>query len=148
MARYEIPQFIDVENRIIGPITFKQLIYFFAVAALLAIFWFLLKPLYFFLLAIPTVIVTLLFAFLRIEGRSFFSFFSALFQYMFKPQTFIWKRSRPDIEKESAQALGYAVSLSPKSKQTQTKQPDILKAELEKLKDKQIHQIAEIMDNF
>lgn len=148
MARYEIPQFIDVENRIIGPITFRQLIYFFAVAALLAIFWFLLKPLYFFLLAIPTVIITLMFAFLRIEGRSFFSFFLALFQYMFQPQTFIWKRSQPDIEKESAQALGYAISLAPPKKQPPVERPSLLKEELERLKEKQIHQIAEIMDNF
>lgn len=148
MAQYELPQFIDVENRILGPITFKQLIYFFGVAALLAIFWFLLEPLYFLLLAVPVVIITLLFAFLKIEGRSFFSFFRALFQYMLFSQTFVWKRQRPEIEKQTASALGLTITLPHRRPQEQPQATGLPQAELERLKEKQIHQIAQIMDNF
>lgn len=152
MARYEIPQYIDVENKVVGPITFKQLIYFFAIAALLGIFWFVLRPLFFFILAIPTVIATLVFAFMRIEGRSFFSFFYALMQYMVYPQTFIWKRKRPEVEKDTSEALGILIGLpqqqtiDKETKQTTTEK--LPEEKLEAQKEKQIHQIAQIMDNF
>jgi hypothetical protein len=147
MARYEIPQFIDVESRILGPITFKQLIYFFAILGVLAIFWFVLKISYFLFLAVPIIIITLIFAFAKVGGRSFFAYFSALIQYMVQPQTFVWKRQALEIEKKSAESLSYGLNLSQTEAEPAKSQPKAQQNQ-ELLKEKRIKQIAQILDNF
>lgn len=94
---YQIPQFIEAQTRVFGPLTFKQLIYVFAVGSFLAIFWFFLKLSYWLLLAIPIIGVTFLFLFWRINGRPLAAFVRSLFSFMARPQVYIWQRKLPKI---------------------------------------------------
>ena len=75
--QYQVPQFIDIEDRIIGPLTLKQFIYLAFAAAVLFVFWFLFKFYIWIIVALPITILAMAFAFLKINDRPFIYFFIA-----------------------------------------------------------------------
>ena len=88
--QYQVPQFIDIEDRIIGPLTLKQFIYLAFAAALLFVFWFLFKFYIWIIVALPITAAALAFAFLKINDRPFVYFFLAAVFYFIKPRLYIF----------------------------------------------------------
>lgn len=91
MTQYQVPQFIDIEDRIIGPLTLKQFIYLAFAAAILFVFWFLLKFYIWILIALPVTAMALSFAFLKINDRHFVYFFLAAISYFIKPRLYLFR---------------------------------------------------------
>lgn len=87
-----MPQFIDVEDKIFGPLTFKQFIYL-AGGAGLAYVSYKLAP---FPLWIPLVALFvglgLLMAFYKLNNRTFVDLAQSYFAYQIKGKLYIWKR--------------------------------------------------------
>jgi hypothetical protein len=103
--RFQVPQFIDVEDKIIGPFTLKQfLIYFSAVLILIPIF--LLSDLSLFItLALPTAGVAALFAHYRLHGKTLATVIGNAFGFYSRGVLFIWQRTgreKPLIIKDAA----------------------------------------------
>ena len=90
MTQYQVPQFIDIEDRIIGPLTLKQFLYLGFAAALLFVFWFLFKFYIWIIVALPITALALFFAFLKINNRPFIYFFVAFILYFIKPKLYIF----------------------------------------------------------
>jgi len=96
--QFVVPQFIDAEDKIIGPITARQfiilLITFFSDAALFRLlpFW------YFLLFGIPVFSVGVVFAFARVNGVAFHYFILNLIQTLKKPRLRVWSRDYSDAE--------------------------------------------------
>jgi len=90
--KFDVPQFIEVEDKIIGPLTLKQFLYLGGGAGLLVILWFFLKFTLFIILAIPIGIFCGLLAFYKVNGRPFFSFLGSLLKYSSKPNLYLWKK--------------------------------------------------------
>ena len=88
--QYQVPQFIDIEDRIIGPLTLKQFLYLAFAAALLFVFWFLLKFYIWIIVALPITAASLAFAFVKINDRPFVYFFLAAVSYFIKPKLYIF----------------------------------------------------------
>lgn len=91
MAQYQVPQFIDIEDRIIGPLTLKQFIYLAFAAAILFVFWFLFRFYIWIIIALPTAAMAMAFAFLKINDRPFVHFFLAAVFYFLKPKLYVFK---------------------------------------------------------
>ena len=72
--RYSVPQFIDVEDKIIGPISVRQFVTIIVGAALLFISFRLLNFLIFALVGVFIFALTGVVAFARINGRPFHYF--------------------------------------------------------------------------
>lgn len=91
--RFQVPQFVDIKDKVVGPLTLKQfLIYLFTVLALVPIY--LTVGLSFFItLAIPVLGVAAMFAHFRLHGKSLFQVFMNAVNYMFRGQLFIWRRT-------------------------------------------------------
>jgi hypothetical protein len=89
---FNIPQFIDQEDKIVGPLTAKQLGWMFGAGAILLVLWNLLDFTAFILAALVTGAVFGAFAFLRPYNQSFLSFLLSVFSFSFKPKVYIWKR--------------------------------------------------------
>lgn len=90
MAQFQVPQFIDIEDRIIGPLTLKQFLYLAFAAALLFVFWFLFKFYIWIIVALPITALSLAFAFVKINDRPFIHFFLAAVLYFIKPKLYIF----------------------------------------------------------
>ena len=93
--QYQVPQFIDIEDRIIGPLTLKQFIYLALAAAILFVAWFLFKFYIWIILALPITAIAMAFAFLKINDRPFLYFALAAITYFMKPRMYLF---RTDLE--------------------------------------------------
>lgn len=90
--RLKVPQYIDIEDKTIGPLTIKQFLYFLAGGAILFMLWFFLELALFILTAIPVVIICSLLAFYKFEGRPLITVLGAFLIFLSKPRTYIWKK--------------------------------------------------------
>lgn len=101
MKQYQVPQFINIEDRVVGPLTIKQFLYLLAGAASGFIFYFTFQFLFFVIIMIPVTVISLSFAFLTVNGQSFPKIvFSALNFYM-KPRLFVWQNIGAGIIKKA-----------------------------------------------
>jgi uncharacterized ion transporter superfamily protein YfcC len=89
--QFQVPQFIEHEARLIGPLSVKQTAVLALLGAVLFIFWFLVEKWLFFLLAFPFSFIALLIAFMKINGLPVLDFFTAFFSFFISPQLFIWQ---------------------------------------------------------
>lgn len=97
--RFQLPQFIDIEDKIFGPFTFKQFIYLAGGAgASYAIYKVL--PIYIsVLLILPILGSAIALTFLKVNGKPFVDTLQAWFIFTFKSKLFIWKQRRPEKKK-------------------------------------------------
>jgi hypothetical protein len=115
MAQFTVPKFIEMEPKIIGPLTFKQFIFVGLAGAICFVLYFTLAKTSFFLFVMATIFLvggSLILAFLKIDGRpiplvlqNFFSFFLSSKIYLWKRKMSpppIMKREGPKTEKEEA----------------------------------------------
>ncbi len=91
--RYQVPQFIDIEDKIVGPFTLKQfLIYVFTALMLVPVFLFSDLSL-FITLALPVAGIAVLFAHVKINGKPFATILVNGFNFYTHNQLYIWRRS-------------------------------------------------------
>ena len=90
--RYQVPQFTDIEDKVIGPLTLKQfLISLGTVLALVPVYLITDLPL-FVTLAVPVGGIAALFAHFKLHGKSLFVIAGQALLFMSKGQQHIWKR--------------------------------------------------------
>jgi hypothetical protein len=97
MPEYQVPQFIEREARIVGPLTFKQFLFMGGAGAVVFLLYFTLAGSNFLLfLLIGIVLITGggIFAFLRPGGRSFFEAVINLFTFLFTSKVYLWKKKQ------------------------------------------------------
>jgi len=99
--QFRVPQFIEVEDKIFGPLSFKQFVY---LAGGVGIIYIIYKALPFWiaiLLIIPVAILTGLLTFYKINGKPFIFYLQAGINYIFSKKLFIWRQRlvKPDDKK-------------------------------------------------
>ncbi|MDD5528188.1 MAG: PrgI family protein [Patescibacteria group bacterium] len=92
---FTVPQFIDVEDKIIGPITARQFIICLVGLGFLVPAWKLLDLIWFILVALLDFIIIGAFAFVKINGRPFHYFVLNIIQTFKKPNLRIWNHKNP-----------------------------------------------------
>lgn len=98
MAQYQVPQFIDIEDRIIGPLTLKQFLYLAFGGAVLFVTWFIFKFYIWIIIAFPVTAAALAFAFIKINDRPFVYFFLSFINYHLKPKLYIFSTIPAKLE--------------------------------------------------
>ena len=90
--QFTVPQFIEKEPKIVGPLTFKQFI-FIGVAGGICLFLFFTVSLFvFIILAIVLLGGAFALAFLKIGKTSLPIFIKNFFSFLFKPKVYLWKK--------------------------------------------------------
>ncbi len=106
---YQVPQFIEVEDKIIGPLTLKQFIYLAGCAGLCAIFYFYLPFLFAIVLILPIGALGIALAFYKVHGKPFASVLESAFSYYTGAKLFLWKKEdkpqKAEPEKAAASFL-------------------------------------------
>lgn len=111
MQQFQVPQFIDVEDRIFGPLTVKQFIYLMGGGGFLLILW---------LIGLPTVLFFILagivaaffgsLAFLKVNGQPAVTVLNNALNHITQGRLYIWKRGggRKNAGPATMQAAGQA----------------------------------------
>ncbi len=89
---FQVPQFIEVEDKIFGPLTFKQFIYLAGGAGAIFIIYTLLPLWLGVWLMIPVALLALALAFYKINNRSFIYVLEASFNYLLHAKLYLWQR--------------------------------------------------------
>ena len=89
---YQVPQFIEVEDKIIGPFTLKQFIYLAGGGGLCAILLLYLPLFLGILLSIPVAALAGALAFSKVNNKSFVEMLEAGFKYYTAGRLYLWKK--------------------------------------------------------
>lgn len=103
--KYQVPQFIDVEDKIFGPLTIKQFLYVAGGSALAYIIYAYIP--YSFIgaiIALPVLIFFLALAFYKVNDRPFIFTVENAVKYFFSSKLYIWKKTpkkiTPNVKEE------------------------------------------------
>lgn len=102
--RFQVPQFIEVEDKIFGPLTLKQFIYLAGGgAAAFLLFNYLPMVLSVFLI-VPVVAFAIALAFYKINNKPFIYAVEAAFKYIVGSKLYLWKKVPKEITRKAKQA--------------------------------------------
>lgn len=87
-----VPQFIDVEDKIAGPLTWRQLLWMIGMVVTLLIIYNAIGTLGFIVTGVPIVLLFSALAFYRPQGQPLISFFFHGITYFFRPKVAVWQR--------------------------------------------------------
>ncbi len=94
--RFEVPQFIEIEDKIFGPLTWRQFLYLGGGLGMAVVIFFTTNILVFLFLGLPLALLAGALAFYPINSRPFSFFLEALFNYLTKQRLYLW-RKKSDI---------------------------------------------------
>lgn len=97
--QYQVPQFIEIEDKIFGPLTFKQFLYVGGGAAIGFIIWTALPKVFAILIGAPIVGFFMAAAFYQVNGRPFLSFIEGALRYSMSSKLYIWKKTEKKPQK-------------------------------------------------
>jgi len=92
MAQFQIPQFIETEPKIVGPLTLRQFIYIGVAGLLIFMLFFVLKTFFWFIAAAFIGAITLAFAFGKYNGQRLTVVFKNALFYLWQPKLYLWQR--------------------------------------------------------
>lgn len=115
--RFQVPQFIDVEDKIFGPLTIKQFIYLAGAAGITFVLWTLMPLFLAIVFAAPIIALALALAFYKVNQRPFITVLESAFRYGTRDKLYIWKKEdtapkRRAVTREAQQALPIVPKLS------------------------------------
>ena len=112
--QFRVPQFIDVEDKLFGPLTFKQFLYLVGSGAIAFIIWSFI-PIKFIALffVVPVFAFGAALAFVKINSMPFLHVVEAAFNYYIKDRLYIWRKvpKKGVVKKESKDEIAETPSL-------------------------------------
>ena len=99
---FNIPQFIDKEDKLVGPLTAKQLGWLIGGAVVAFIFWTFLATTAFYIVAVIIAGISCALAFYHPNGQPLINFMFSSVSFFSSPRMYIWKRVP---EKEGAKKV-------------------------------------------
>lgn len=83
---FSTPQFIDVEDKIAGPLTWRQLLWMIGMGITLLVIYTMIGSVVFFVLAVPVILLFCALAFYRPQGQPLIVFLFHGLSFFFRPQ--------------------------------------------------------------
>lgn len=138
--QFPIPQNVDIEDKLIGPLTLKQFLYLLA-GGILEFFWFSVFDMELFLLmTIPTVGIAVAFAFVKVYDKPFSEFVLIMLHFVFASRRRVWKRVPGSLTIKSTGAQ----KITQKHKEEQSRLRKVIAEK--KIQVKNIDDLAKVLD--
>lgn len=103
--RFEVPQFIEIEDKIFGPLTWRQFLYLGGGVGI-AVVIFLMTPLIIFVLVgLPVALLAGALSFYPVNNRPFSFFLEAMVNYFSGQRLYLWRTKEETTYKISEEAL-------------------------------------------
>lgn len=112
--RFQVPQFIETEDKIVGPLSLKQFGYLAGAGAISLFLYFLVAAWLWFLLSLIAVGGGIALAFVKISGRPLIKILAAAAGFYWRPQLYLWQsenRVLPKTEEVLETEVGGRFSL-------------------------------------
>ena len=90
--RFQVPQFIDVEDKIFGPLTFKQFIYIVGAGGICVVLFSFLPKFLAILLSIPIALLGAALAFFKVNDRPFTLIIEDFIKFHIGSKLYIWRK--------------------------------------------------------
>lgn len=103
--RFQVPQFIEVEDKIFGPLTVKQFVYLAGGAGMSFILYTYISPFSFILAVtsiIPVAALAIALALYKVNNRAFIFVLESAFKYLLASKLYIWKKTDRKPERKVA----------------------------------------------
>ena len=105
--QFQVPQFIETEDKIVGPLTLRQFLYRAGAGGIAFFFFFFIQTWLWVVATVFLGVIGAALAFLRINGRPLPVLLRAALAYYWKPRLFLWQREKgmaktelPELESE------------------------------------------------
>lgn len=95
--QFQVPQFIETEDKIVGPFSLRQFAYVGAGGVLSALLYFAAVGWLWVIGSIIIFSIAISLAFVKIEGRPFANVIVSAFNFYWKPQTYVWQPEHPTV---------------------------------------------------
>ena len=102
--RFQVPQFIETETKIVGPFTIKQFLWLGGGGAVLVVFYMLLPKIIFFVVALPVSAVFVAFAYVKIDNISLFNYAVYALSFALNPKRYLFKKEE-EVEVGNVQII-------------------------------------------
>jgi len=112
-----VPQYTDVEDKVAGPLTMKQLGWVIALGIILLILWNTMPSIVFFIIGTPIALLFLALAFYKPYGQPLGNFLLFGVMYYFRPKIYVWKRT-PEKEQVAPVVIQKSNAYAPDKKIT------------------------------
>ncbi len=107
--RFEIPQFINVQDKLFGPFSFKQTLYLVGGGGIVYAIYRTLPGIFMFILGVPVAVLSIALVFYKPNGREFIDMLEAAFVYAMSEKFYLWRRREPrqevNVERKKARIL-------------------------------------------
>ena len=100
--RFEVPQFIEIEDKIFGPFTWRQFLYLGGGLGMAVAMFFTLPFIVFVLFGIPLALLAGALAFYPVNNRPFSFFLEAIVNYLRGQRLYLWRKKSDLVHTESA----------------------------------------------
>lgn len=110
--RFQVPQFTDVEDKIIGPLSFRQFIYLAGSAGLIVVLFAFLPRFLAIILSLPVAAFGLGLAFLKVNSQPFIRVVESYLKYTMTSKLYLWKHD--DSKKAAKTKTAVNPALVPK----------------------------------
>ncbi len=131
MRQYQVPQFITVEDKVIGPFTIKQFFYLGAGAVLIFIASRFFTGFLFYLTALIIGSLAGSLAFLKLNEQPFPIILKSAALYLIRPRLYLWKKEPPSKKAKPEERL---------------KKPEVLIKNIPKLSESKLNDLAWSLD--
>ena len=98
--QFQVPQFIETEDKIVGPLSLKQFFYLAAVAAVGFVFYFIIDFWLWLIIMFFVGGLGLAVAFVKVNGQPLSKILLSGMKFFWQPQTFVWQSESPKIKKD------------------------------------------------
>lgn len=122
---FQVPQFIDIEDKIIGPFTFKQFLYLLGGGAIAFVAFKLLPGIIAFVIALPFVAFSLALTFYRVNNRPFIEIVQSWISYQTGSKLYTWKVRKSSTKDDELKTIKKAEDIPqgvPKLSQSKLKE--------------------------
>ncbi len=100
--RFEVPQFIDVEDNIFGPLTSRQFLYDGGGIGMAVVIFITTNLFVFILLGVPLALLAGALSFYPVNNRPFSYFLEAIFNYVRSQRLYLWRKKSDVVYRDSA----------------------------------------------
>lgn len=113
MPQFQVPQFIETESKIVGPMTLKQFLYI-AAAGLLSFFlFFALKTFAWLIITALIATIAISLSFVKYNGRPLTKILGSAFGYLWKPKLYLWKKIEEPFKMPPLPQIPKEIPISP-----------------------------------
>jgi hypothetical protein len=124
--QFQVPQFIEIEDKIFGPLTLKQFLYLAGGAgAAIALYIYIPFKILAIILILPIIAFSVMLAFYKINNKPFIDVVQASFYYFLGNKLYLWKKEEKKPVSELADQVQKAKSLVNVPKLSESKLKDL-----------------------